>query len=409
MKQDSIETRPMVAVVVDSLERARFFLRVAHSAQALASLLFLTSEPIAHVRLIAAGYHSVYLHRTLIIARTEQSTGALPRIETAIEVLNGDISRERASKDATAIIKIATAAFRKFGVSSCLIWNGQQLLGLAVGYVCEELNIPVRFLEISNLPSKLFVDNRGVNARSSIANEPALLDRLDLPAPAQHQAWLSEYEAYKAKPVPQAANAGLRRLTSKVNFLLKTLTMGVARRKPIRVARHDDIRKQVGQRLSERDLRASAYLFLPLQVSGDTQIKLNSSVDNLEAIRIAHRMALEENLRLLVKMHPAEQDSASLADVVALSQDLEFDIVENSTTDLLRGAQKVVTINSTVGLEALLYGKPVVCLGRALYAAFDEARLLKYIHQFLIADIDYFGAAPIPESAVCRLLRLSPQ
>ncbi len=161
--------------------------------------------------------------------------------------------------------------------------------------------------------------------------------------------------------------------------------------------------------MSDLELRASGYLFLPLQVSGDTQIKLNSDVDNLRAIQLAQEIALSENLRLLVKMHPAEQDSASFADIAALSEHLEFDIVENPTTDLLKGAKKIVTINSTVGLEGLLYGKPVVCLGRALYSTFDETRLLKYIHRYLIADIDYFGKAPIAKLAVARLLGLPAQ
>jgi len=55
----------------------------------------------------------------------------------------------------------------------------------------------------------------------------------------------------------------------------------------------------------------------------------------------------------------------------------------------------VVTINSTVGLEALLYGKKVVSLGRCFYKEFDQARLLKYIHSFLIDGIDYFGSGEI--------------
>jgi capsular polysaccharide export protein len=84
-----------------------------------------------------------------------------------------------------------------------------------------------------------------------------------------------------------------------------------------------------------------------------------------------------------------------IAEIVRLQKAYSFDIVAAPTTELIRHAQMVVTINSTVGLEALLYGKDVVSLGRCFYKEFDQTRLLKYIHSFLIDGIDYFGSGEI--------------
>ena len=41
-----------------------------------------------------------------------------------------------------------------------------------------------------------------------------------------------------------------------------------------------------------------------------------------------------------------------------------------SSHDLIRGAEAVVVISSTVGLEALLYDKPVLTLGQPYYGGF---------------------------------------
>ena len=40
----------------------------------------------------------------------------------------------------------------------------------------------------------------------------------------------------------------------------------------------------------------------------------------------------------------------------------------NPTSDLIKNASLIVTLNSSVGLEAMLFDKPVVTLGQAFYA-----------------------------------------
>ena len=65
-------------------------------------------------------------------------------------------------------------------------------------------------------------------------------------------------------------------------------------------------------------------------------------------------------------------------------------LVGNNTKDLILNAQRVVVINSTVGLEALLLEKNVDIYGRAIYEHFNEYRLKAYIQKYLI-NIDYFN------------------
>ncbi len=56
------------------------------------------------------------------------------------------------------------------------------------------------------------------------------------------------------------------------------------------------------------DILNNNYLFFPTQVSSDTQIQLNSKIDNFVAIRKAKEMAESDGIDLLVRIHPAEVD-----------------------------------------------------------------------------------------------------
>lgn len=386
----------MIAFVVDSMERYYFARRLVKAVGKELDFLFLTSEPVAHVRLSLSGLRSIYLRKTGLLRSSPNECPTGTRYDAAIEVLNGHVSMERARRDAAAICSGVSRAFRRFSVSQCVIWNGQQLLGRTIGKVCEQHGVQRKFLEISNLPNKLFVDSLGVNALSTISADPAVIDALQMPSEDEHRRWLVDYEQYKSRPLPQSQTFVSRKAVAVLNYALKFATRGVARTslRTIRIGSSKAAHRQA-QNVSPKDLFAQPYVFLPLQVSGDTQIKLHSDVNNVGAIEIASGLAAKAGARLLVKLHPAENDAAMIAEIVRLKNAYLFDLVAAPTTELIRHAQMVVTINSTVGLEALLYGKKVVSLGRCFYKDFDQARLRKYIHSFLIDGIDYFGSGEI--------------
>lgn len=81
-------------------------------------------------------------------------------------------------------------------------------------------------------------------------------------------------------------------------------------------------------------------------------------------------------------------------------------ITNANTFNLIENAEYVITINSTVGLEAMICGKKVIILGDAIYSGFNKARLRNYIMDFLI-DIEYFSGAPLSEEEIESILRKS--
>ncbi|HAV2049126.1 TPA: capsular biosynthesis protein, partial [Raoultella ornithinolytica] len=64
-------------------------------------------------------------------------------------------------------------------------------------------------------------------------------------------------------------------------------------------------------------------------------------------------------------------------------------ITNTNTYELIKKSEKVYTINSTVGMEAMLYDKNVSFMGRSIYSKMNNEQLKKFIHLYLI-DIDFF-------------------
>ncbi len=119
--------------------------------------------------------------------------------------------------------------------------------------------------------------------------------------------------------------------------------------------------------------KSRVYVFLALQVTTDSQIKINSDVDNFDAINYAINYARKKGLVLYVKPHPSEMDFVFLDELEHLSKkESGFFIVRNNTVDLISKADSVVVINSTVGMEAIVLGKEVEILGRALYSFINK-------------------------------------
>jgi len=117
------------------------------------------------------------------------------------------------------------------------------------------------------------------------------------------------------------------------------------------------------------------YIFLPLQVTTDTQVLIHSSLrsmDELIAICLKglkrYNIKNKSNLLLAVKEHPSEPMYDKIA--LMLEKYRKKGVIclkEADIKGLILGSKAVITINSTVGVEGLRYFKPVITLGKAFY------------------------------------------
>jgi capsular polysaccharide export protein len=119
------------------------------------------------------------------------------------------------------------------------------------------------------------------------------------------------------------------------------------------------------------------YYFVPLQHDGDAQIVHHSDfANNAEfVIRVMHSFARRApaNSLLVFRQHPHVRGGPGHGELIAgLAQELGVarrvhHMIEGDTPDLAQHSAGVVLINSTVGLQALERGAPLMVMGQALY------------------------------------------
>jgi hypothetical protein len=151
-------------------------------------------------------------------------------------------------------------------------------------------------------------------------------------------------------------------------------------------------------RTQYREMRRDRpYVYFPLHVVDDYKLKclIPHCMDQLSIVEQVAR-ALPHGHDLVVKEHPmsiGRNRIRTLRDLRAM-RNVRLVAPKTSSHDLIDGAEAVAVISSTVGLEALLHGKPVLTIGRPFYSGFGVTR-----------DLD--GPSGIRE-AVPRLLQDEP-
>ncbi len=208
------------------------------------------------------------------------------------------------------------------GATVLAVWNGnffRQGIALAIA---GRLGLRCVFFENGPLPDTTTLDARGVNYNNSVPRSRGF---------------------FAARPM--------------AGELPRTLVPRAPRRPGKFVARSDQL--------------PARYVFVPFQIDHDTQLTHFSPwIRNMQHLFAEVTAAAREagDGDLVFKEHPsAAQDYPTL--YRAIEGDPKLHLLNHAATQtLIEKAEAVITINSTVGLEALLLGKKVIVLGQAFYA-----------------------------------------
>jgi capsular polysaccharide export protein len=209
--------------------------------------------------------------------------------------------------------------FRRTQPTWLALWSGvmwNQSLAIEAAHV-----VGSRFIYLENglLPGTTTADPAGVNFANSMPRDAAFYRAL--PAPPHSRVAL----------VPRAARAG------KVSAA------------PVKLP--------------------ARYVFVPFQVDVDRQVLLYSPwiahMRQLYDVLSEVADALPADMMFVVKEHPSSAKDYHF--LHARRPDRVLFANANDTQQLIENAQAVITLNSTVGIEALLFGKPVITLGQAFY------------------------------------------
>lgn len=106
------------------------------------------------------------------------------------------------------------------------------------------------------------------------------------------------------------------------------------------------------------------FIFFPLQVESDPVARFNR-FNLFDLIDYVSNKAMESKEKIIFKVHPLSTTDVVKKYLFKLKEKNTFiTIVDNvNIHSLIKNAKAVVSVNSGVGLEALLYGKPVYICG----------------------------------------------
>ena len=214
---------------------------------------------------------------------------------------------------------------RRFDINAprvVCIWNGHRLPEMAIKAAARGRGIKIAHFENGLLPGTTTMDFSGVNAFSSISGASLF------------------YERY-----------------FKENQCISLADTKLLVRKPHKK------KTQLSARLVDEK-----YIFIPFQVNFDSQVIINSpwlnSMESFYMLLLSVVDEVDEALTFVIKEHPS--DPRRYQEFYDKHPRIKF--VSEDTEQLIRGAQAVITLNSSVGIEAAMLEKKVIVLGNACYS-----------------------------------------
>jgi hypothetical protein len=124
----------------------------------------------------------------------------------------------------------------------------------------------------------------------------------------------------------------------------------------------------LSKRASRRIVDQHQYVFFPIQYVRESRVTVRAPpyYDLAWFVEYLSR-SLPHGYKLVVKDHPNHVGAVPIETLRTIDNFTEFVHPDLNTHDIVRKADAVVTLNNTVGYEALIHGKPVVVMGEAFY------------------------------------------
>ena len=251
--------------------------------------------------------------------------------------------------------------FDRHRIDAIFVWNGSGLVASVAASIARQRGMRILYGENGYLPDTIQIDPQGVNQLASVTQRiAAALDSVEIEpenmAELQHRIQLLHSGAAWAVRKPRVkASLGARLAAELRNFSWDKVRRGFGGNKGIPDTAH----------LPPR------YIFIPFQVEADSQLILHSPLvgaDMDHFLAVCHHAVqqVDPDYKLVVKLHPANLGRIDYAPLLKKYPEVLF-LKGGSIGPLIEGSQAVITINSTVGLEALTYYKPVLTLGDNFY------------------------------------------
>jgi len=287
------------------------------------------------------------------------------------------------------------SADEKYGIDAFVVWGMRDRERLIQKYALRH-NKKIVFLEHGYFrPFTLTVDPQGINYDNVLPREAEfynninidkeLINFLNIPITAlEDKKAKQEYKNIVNKHYGSLRYT-LEKVSLKINGVKKNWTT-IARKavsyyQRMRKRQKDNVLLRWNEWRAKKFLESGgAYFFVPFQLKNDTQtLKYSDYIKDMKQFVETIGNAVSEynklygsNIGIIFKTHPMfriKEPELEIGEIVKICKGLSHAyLVERiNTSQLINNSKLVVTINSTVGIEALVRKKPVVTLGKTFY------------------------------------------
>ncbi|WP_413691535.1 hypothetical protein [Psychromonas sp. KJ10-2] len=226
-------------------------------------------------------------------------------------------------------------------------------------HVCKEVGMRYLITERGLFrPHTTTVDFQGVNALSSIPKEIHFYESITTKQLPFKEQFVSHFKQFKIN-----VKFSLFLCLNFLGDIFKVNTPLINKRYSL-VSYATLFFKQITYFKNKSSVKLpQQYIFIPLQVNTDTQVLVHSEYQDIQSF-ITHIeknfYAESSNVSLVFKPHPMDKGKKYVFDPRSI-------VVDCETSQLIKGSQFIITINSTVGFEAIQHYKTVIVLGEAFY------------------------------------------
>ncbi len=144
------------------------------------------------------------------------------------------------------------------------------------------------------------------------------------------------------------------------NWILRYITMHVVKA----------FRRKILSSSYTNPVEGEKYIYYPCHVPLDVQLTARCP-EFFDQENLVSRIAacVPEGYKLYIKEHPAAIGGHSLPKLKKALQNSNIRLIHpgHNSYDIIKNAACIITVNSKVGVEAIIQGKPVVVLGRTFY------------------------------------------
>ena len=275
-------------------------------------------------------------------------------------------------------------------ITALLLWNGYKLIDKAALLLAKEKGLDVIYGENGYFPNTMQLARQGVNYGSAIREQVEHGWRDINMDDAKYQQLLSMMDDFRTGKVQYKAPV------TKVKPSLKLTVSSELKKlfspRPQRKKQHHNTEIDFcNSDLPER------FVFLPFQVRRDSQVKYFSPLvgDSMEKLLEVTRNAVakvDAALPIVVKLHPQDLQHTCY-DQLAKKYPEVIWIKDKNVKEILAKASLVVTVNSTVGIEALIFKKPVITLGESIYNCAEGVWHVRELSHFEVAVAQALSAS----------------